>query len=212
MKRTKTAKKKQTTKKKQATKNKQSANFTIDDAAEFFRAFFDAEFKVLEASLRGASTSTFKKLHARMRSMCADDVVYSINQYDRADLKGDWKAAFENTLKSLAPRQLFVVEQHLVRNRRLYCGIASAPRRSQRITGYQMRFWANSSLRLVSKDTLCAECTGFGKLGESRCNDCYGRGWHYNGGDRIISAKARAIRKLVRPTQDESMQQYDALG
>jgi hypothetical protein len=181
---------------------------TIDEAAELFTSFFDAECKALEASLGGAAS--FDELHAEMQSMLSDDTVFKVPRVDVSKLTGDWKTANENTRSSLAPRQLFAVEQHDLGKRRLYCAIASAPHR-RKIMGYEMKFWADDSLKIIASYFSCASCDGVGKIDTSKCSDCRGRGWQYSTGDMIKSTKPSAVKKLQRPTRAKSAAQYDQL-
>lgn len=134
---------------------------TIDEAVEFFRSFFDAECKALEASLSGATS--FEKLHAKMQAMLVDETVYEIQKVDVSKLSGDWLAANEATRKALAPRQLFLVEQHELGKQRRFGAIASPPQ-ARRVMGYEKKFWADDSLRMISTYVVCATCDGLGAV------------------------------------------------
>jgi hypothetical protein len=179
---------------------------TIDDAADFFGDFFDAECKVLEANFGGEGN--FDKLHARMQSMLSDPSVYEIHRKDLSNLRGLAKAAVENTRKELAPRQIFVVEQQEVGKRKLFCAYVSVARKPDAKSLYEEKFWADDSLRIVAVYFKCAECDAIGK----KCRECGGLGWrHHGGGESIAAGKPSAVKKLLRPTFPLHAEHYDKL-
>jgi hypothetical protein len=187
----------------------------IDDAVEFFTTFFDAEFKVMEANLAGASSFTSR--YAKMKKMLKEPHVHEINRWDPKELakaSAMKKRAMENTRKDLARRQLFVVEQHDISPRKkLFCAYASDRRVPESASMYAAKFWADSSLHVIGHHWCCADCHGLGTLKGSKCGDCGGRGWHRKTGDRelINLGKPSAVKKLLRPPWPQCAEHYDKL-
>jgi hypothetical protein len=182
---------------------------TIDEAVEFFIEFFKAECRVIDANYAGAG---FERLHAEMQSMLSDPSVFQIHKKDLSNLKGHAKAAIENTKKVVAPRQIFLVEQHEVGKRKLFCAYVSAPRKPDAKSRYVEKFWANDALRVVAVYFACPECDAVGKINGAKCRQCGGRGWrHHGGGESITAGKPSAVKKLLQPTFPQHAEHYDQL-
>ncbi len=183
---------------------------TIDEATEFFSDFFAAECRVLEASFGGEGS--FEKLHDQMQSMLWDPRVYEIHRTNLSNLKGMAKAGVENTRKALAPRQIFLVEQHGAGKRKLFCAYVSVARKPDAKSFYEEKFWADDSLRIVAVYFACPECDALGKINGAKCRECGGRGWrHHGGGESITAGKPTKVKKLVRPTFPQHAEHYNEL-
>jgi hypothetical protein len=188
---------------------------TIDEAVDFFTAFFDAEFKVMDANLAGAAT--FKSRYAKMKKMLQEPHFFEINRSDPKEMakaSGMRKRALENTRKELAPRQLFLVEQHDISPRKkIFCAYSSAGRVPESASMYADKFWADNSLHIIGHHWCCADCHGLGTLKGRTCSDCGGRGWHRKTGDRdlIKLDKPSAVKKLLRPPWPQCAEHYDSL-
>lgn len=182
---------------------------TIDAAAEFFTAFFEFESEVRKANLAGAKT--FDELHAKLVSMLADETVLSIPREDFSDLLEEFAEARKNTIKELAPRQLFAVAEYRVGKRKLFCAFASEPRKTTGNTAFMQKLWADDTMHVIATYFPCPECSGTGKVKAARCPDCKGKAWIQGSGEKIKASKPSAVHKLQRPTKPESAQQYDEL-
>jgi hypothetical protein len=183
---------------------------TIDEAVEFFTEFFKAECKVIDANYSGAAS--FEKLHAEMQSMLSNPSVFQIHKQDLSNLKGIAKASMENTKKVIAPRQIFLVEEHDVGKRKLFCAYVSVPRKPAAKSSYEEKFWADDALRVVALYFGCPECDAVGEINGAKCRQCGGRGWrHHGGGESITAGKPRAVKKLLRPTFPQHAAHYDQL-
>jgi hypothetical protein len=180
---------------------------SIDEAIEFFAAFFDAEFTAMDANLAGAAD--FPRLHKKMQSMLAEASVFKIPRIEVAKLTGSSKLTYENTRKDLAARQLFLVEEHQIGKRKLYCGFAGPDRIPKKVTGYEMQFWADNSPQIIATYFACADCRGLGTLNAAACNECRGRGWFHSTGDKLKPGKPTAVKKLIRPTKALCAEDYD---
>lgn len=181
-----------------------SSMSTIDEAAEFFGSFFDAEYQTRKANLEGSPT--FGKLYKKVQSMLGEPTVLELRQIDVADTK---KESNQNALKALTSRELFLIEEHKVGRRTLYCGKASDTRRPNDFTTFAMAFWADDSLKIIATFIVCSSCEGAGPMGGAPCGDCDGAGWTRKTGERLKPSRHVAIKKLCRPTWPQAAEIYD---
>jgi hypothetical protein len=148
----------------------------------------------------------------KMQSMLSEPRVFQIHKQDLSNLKGIAKAGIENAKKVIAPRQIFLVEQHKVGKRKLFCAYVSVPRKPAAKSFYEEKFWADEAQRIVAVYFACPECDAIGKINDAMCRECAGRGWrHHGGGESITAGKTTAVKKVLRPTFPLHAEHYDKL-